>query len=292
MNKIIEINNLSKKYGNTQALDGLNLQMNEGRILGYLGPNGSGKTTTIKVLLGLIRPSLGTAKIFGLDVWKDKEELHKNIAYVPSEPAFWPNTTGKETLYMLSKLHGNYDYVQEERLINLFKFDVGKKIKQYSRGNRQKIALIYAFSSKAKLLIMDEPSNGLDPLVDKAFRETLLEYKKNNNSIFLSSHLLEEVETVCDDIAILKEGQLIEYGSLGELKHLAATNIEAIFDKKPPNLTHFKNIKNLVKNNKAISFQVNDNVNEILAFLLKEKPTRIYSRPSSLEDLFLSVYKN
>lgn len=290
--KIIEVNNLTKKYNKTIALDNLNLVMEEGSILGYLGPNGSGKTTTIKLLLGLIKPTKGSAKIFGLDSEKDKIEIHKNVAYVPSEPALWPNLTGKETLYMFSKLHEKYNYDEEKRLIKLFDFDVNKKIREYSRGNRQKIALIYAFSTKAKLLIMDEPSNGLDPLVDKAFRDTLISYKKNGGSVFLSSHLLEEVEAVCDDIAILKKGNVVESGSLSELKHLAATNIQAYFNKDIPSLEKFSNLKIISKNRNTIDIQVNGSVNEVLDYLLKFNPDHIYSTAASLEDLFMSFYKD
>jgi ABC-2 type transport system ATP-binding protein len=290
MVKVIDINGLTKKYAKTTALDNLTLSVNEGQIIGYLGPNGAGKTTTIKLLLGLIRPTSGQATIVGLDVQKDKVEVHKHLAFVPSEPAYWPNLTGREMLYMLSKLHGNYSKDYQAKLIRLFDFDPDKKIREYSRGNRQKISLIAAFSTKAKLLIMDEPSTGLDPLMEQVFRQLLIEARDNGQTIFLSSHLLEEVESVCDQIAILKAGKLVESGPLSEFKHLAATSIEASFTSKVPSVDHLHGVTKVQVKGHTLTCQITGPVDEILKVLLEYSPTQLYCRPASLEDLFLSVY--
>ncbi len=292
MSKILEINNLEKQYGGIKVLNNLSLSLDKGKILGYLGPNGAGKTTTIKILLGLIKQSSGDTKIFGLDSQIDKVMIHERIAYVPSEPNYWPNLTAKEVLFLLSSVRQSYDREYEKELIVKFDFDPNKKIRQYSRGNKQKIGLISALATKADLLILDEPSTGLDPLMDQFFRESIRRAKDNGQTIFLSSHLLEEVESLCDEIAILKNGTLIESGELSKLQHLASVNIEATFSNKPPELNKFKHVVNYKVANNILTCQVNGDVNEVLEEILKHKPIRVYSRPTSLEDLFMSVYDN
>jgi ABC-2 type transport system ATP-binding protein len=290
MGSVIKTNDLTKVYGKAEVLSKLNLTLEEGQVLGYLGPNGAGKTTTIKLLLGLIRPSSGSATIFNHDCQTEKLEVHSNLAYVPSEPAYWPNLTGKETLYMLSKLRAGYDNKYEKLLIKQLNFNPNKKIRQYSRGNKQKIGLISAFSTRAKLLILDEPSAGLDPLMDQVFRQNIVEAKKNGQTIFLSSHLLEEVESLCDQIAILKDGKLVESGSLAQLKHLAAVTVEATFESKVPDIKKIKGITNVKIDGNKLTCQINGSVNELMTALVKSSPKQLYSRPASLEDLFLSVY--
>ena len=289
---VIETKGLTKIYGSLYALKDLDLTLEEGNILGYLGPNGSGKTTTIKLLLGLIYPTSGTINIFGKESSKNFKEIHKDLAYVASEPAFWPNLTAKETLYFFSKFKDNYDLDYQNKLIKRFDLDINKKIRQYSRGNRQKIAIISALARRSKLIIMDEPSTGLDPIMEQVFKESIFEAKENGQTIFLSSHILEEVEAICDQIAILKNGKLIEFGSLEKLKHLNQTKFEVYFNNQKPVLSKNKNIINLKIEKEKMTFQVVGSTNEILAEVLKYKPNRIYSLPTSLEDLFLSVYKN
>ncbi len=289
---IIETNNLTKKYGSLYALRDLDLKLEEGNILGYLGPNGSGKTTTIKLVLGLITPTYGKINIFNKDSSKNFEEIHKDLAYVASEPAFWSNLTAKETLYFFSKFKDNYDKDYQDKLIKRFDLDVNKKIRQYSRGNKQKIAIISALARRSKLIIMDEPSTGLDPIMEQVFRESIFEAKNNGQTIFLSSHLLEEVEAICDQIAILKKGRMIEFGNLEDLKHLNQTRFEVYFKDKKPNLLKIKDVINVKQDKNKMTFQVVGSTNAVLSEILKFNPSRIYSKPTSLEDLFLSVYKN
>jgi len=190
MDSVIHTDGLTKKYGDFAALDHLDLDVKKGEILGYLGPNGAGKTTTIRMLLGLIKPTSGQAQIFGLDSQKDKIEIHKRTAYVPGEAALWPSLTGEETLYLLGKIHGRMDIKYLHQLTQRFKFDPKKKVRTYSKGNRQKINLIAALASRAELLIMDEPTSGLDPIMEQAFKQSVLEAKANGQTVFLSSHIL------------------------------------------------------------------------------------------------------
>jgi len=207
MPTIIETKNLTKRYGPKAALDTLNLTVEKGEILGYLGPNGAGKTTTIRLLLGLIQPSEGSATIFGKDAQHDAAELHKRIAYVPGETSYWPSLTGAETLHLLAQLHGSTDLDYQQELIKKFEFDPNKKVRAYSKGNRQKIALIAALSTRAELLIFDEPTSGLDPVMAKVFRDEVLAAQKAGQTIFLSSHMLEEVEELCDRVAVLPDAR-------------------------------------------------------------------------------------
>src|SRR5687767_7601305 len=196
MDIAIRTEGLTKCYGDATALNSLTLEVQKGEVLGYLGPNGAGKTTTIRLLLGLIKPSAGRAEIFGLDAAKDKVAAHRRIAYVPGEAHFWPSLTGEETLHLLGNIHGKVDQKYRSELIKRFRFDPGKKVRTYSKGNHQKIALIAAFSSRADLLILDEPTSGLDPIMSQVFRECVHEAKVNGQTIFLSSHVLSEVEAL------------------------------------------------------------------------------------------------
>ena len=290
METIIEAKGLTKRYGNFTALDRLDLTVKKGEILGYLGPNGAGKTTTIRLLLGLIKASEGSATIFGKDVSRYAAELHKRMAYVPGETSFWPNMTGAETLRFLANIHGssNDDYQQE--LIEKFDFNPNKKVRSYSKGNRQKIALIAALSSKADLLIFDEPTSGLDPVMAKVFRNEVLRAKKEGQTVFLSSHMLEEVEELCDRVAVLREGELIETGTLEELRHLSALTIEATFSSTPPDISKLKSISNVETHGNYLRCSVNGSIDELLQVMAKAKPISFLSRKPSLEELFLALY--
>src|SRR5437867_3898592 len=207
---------LTKRFGDFAALSGLDLRVERGEVLGYLGPNGAGKTTTIRLLLDLARPSAGRAEIFGLDTQRDAVAVHRRAAYVPGEATLWPSLTGAETLHLLGRVHGEVDRGYRDELVERFSLDPAKKVRAYSKGNRQKLSLIAAFMTRADLLILDEPTSGLDPLMEQAFRETVLEAKANQQTVFLSSHILEEVEALCDRLAILRAGKLVEMGSLQE----------------------------------------------------------------------------
>jgi len=219
---MIEIMNLTKNFGQLTALDGINLSVKEGEVFGYIGPNGAGKTTTIRVLLGILQATQGGAKVFGQDAWKDAVEIHRRIAYVPGDVNLWPNLTGGEVIDLFVRLRGKHDKAKRELLLEKFDLDPAKKCRTYSKGNRQKVALVAAFASDADLFILDEPTSGLDPLMGEIFVENVLELKNQGKSIFLSSHILSEVERLCDRVGIIMKGKLLKTGTLDELKQSAA----------------------------------------------------------------------
>jgi ABC-2 type transport system ATP-binding protein len=222
MKNTLEITNLVKNYGRFTALNGINLQVREGEVFGYIGPNGAGKTTTIRVLLGILQATSGNAKVFGMDAWKDAVEIHRRIAYVPGDVNLWPNLTGGEVIDLFVRLRGKPDAGKRGLLLEKFDLDPAKKCRTYSKGNRQKVALVAAFASDADLFILDEPTSGLDPLMMEIFVEQVLELKKNGKGVFLSSHILSEVERLCDRVGIIMRGQLLKTGTLEELKANAA----------------------------------------------------------------------
>jgi polyether ionophore transport system ATP-binding protein len=284
------IQNLGKKYGDFDALADLSLEMKKGEVLGYLGPNGAGKTTTIRLLLGLIKPTSGRAQIFGRDAQLDKIEAHKRLAYIPGEATFWPSLTGAETLHLLGQIHGQVDRSYQKQLVERFQFDTAKKVRTYSKGNRQKINIIAAFSTRAELLIMDEPTSGLDPIMEQAFRESVQEAKQRSQTIFLSSHVLEEVEALCDRVAILRAGHLVELGTLAEMRHLSALTVEATFAGKPPAVSQLKGVTAVKVTGHQLTCQIQGPIDELLSVLAKARPKTLLSREPSLEELFLSLY--
>jgi ABC-2 type transport system ATP-binding protein len=286
----LKATNLTKRYGSVIALDGLDLEVKKGEILGYLGPNGAGKTTTIRLILGLIKPSAGTAEIFGIDSQREKVEAHKRLAYVPGESIFWPSLTGAETLHLLGQVHGEIDAKYQDELIKRFKFEPNKKVRTYSKGNRQKINLIAALSTRAEFLIMDEPTTGLDPIMEQAFKQSVLEAKANHQTVFLSSHILEEVEALCDRVGILRSGKLVELGTLAEMRHLSAVSIEATFDTIPPSVSHIPGVSGIEVIGHQLSCRVNGPIDQLLSVLSAARPKTLLSREPSLEELFLSIY--
>ncbi len=290
MDIVIHTDGLGKSYGDFAALAALNLEVRKGEVLGYLGPNGAGKTTTIRLLLGLIQASRGRATIFGLDAQKDKLEIHKRLAYIPGEATLWPSLTGMETLHLLGRLHGEVDEAYCDELIKRFQFDPSKKVRTYSKGNKQKINIIAAFMTRAELLIMDEPTSGLDPLMEQAFRQSALEAKQNGQTIFLSSHILEEVEAVCDRVAILRAGKLVEVGTLAELRHLSALTVTATFDDKPPAIKGVAGVSHVEVLGHELRCQVQGPIDPLLTVLASHHPKTLISSEPSLEELFLSLY--
>lgn len=290
MDIVLRTKGLSKHYGSFAALDTLDLEMQKGEVLGYLGPNGAGKTTTIRLLLGLIRPTGGSAEIFGLDAQSKKVEVHTRTAYVPGEATLWPQLTGAETLHLLGRVHGKVDEAYQHQLIKRFQFEPDKKVRTYSKGNRQKINLIAAFSTRAEMLILDEPTSGLDPLMEQAFRECVLEAKNNGQTIFLSSHILDEVEALCDRVAILRAGKLVESGTLAEMRHLSALTVEAAFTSTPPKVDHLKGVSAVKLTGHSLTCQVQGPIDELLSVLAAARPRTLLSREPSLEELFLSLY--
>jgi ABC-2 type transport system ATP-binding protein len=287
---IVEIKGLTKQYGKLFALNDLNLTVRKGEVLGYLGPNGSGKTTTIRLMLGMIKPTVGHITMFGKDAQKQKEAVHALVAYVPGEANLWPFLTGIETLHLLEKVHGRVDAKYRDELIKRFGLDQDKKVRTYSKGNKQKISLIAALASRAELLILDEPTSGLDPLMEQVFREAIKEAQNNGQTIFLSSHILEEVEALCDRIAVLRSGRLVELGTLAEMRHLSAVTIDATFNHKPPSLEHLKGVSNVQIQTNHLHCQVNGPIDELLGVLAAAHPITLLSREPSLEELFLSLY--
>jgi ABC-2 type transport system ATP-binding protein len=286
----LETEGLTKRYGSFTALDALTITVNKGEVLGYLGPNGAGKTTTIRSILGLIRPTSGHAHIFGQDTWDHKVAVHKEIAYVPGETMLWPSLTGAETLHLLAEVHGELDEKYQKMLIQRFQFEPDKKVRTYSKGNRQKINLIAAFASRAELLIMDEPTSGLDPLMEQAFRECVLEAKGRGQTIFLSSHILGEVEALCDRLAILRAGKLVEHGTLEQLRHLSAITVDATFTDRPPDVAHIAGVHHVRVTGHQLSVQVQGPIDKLLTVLAAAHPKTLLSREPSLEELFLSIY--
>ncbi len=290
MDTILKTENLSKHYGSFVALDKLNLEMKKGEVLGYLGPNGAGKTTTIRLLLGLIRPTSGHAELFGLDARGKKIEVHKHLAYVPGEATLWPSLTGAETLHLLAKVHGATDERYRAELIKRFRFEPDKKVRTYSKGNKQKINLIAAFAARPELLVLDEPTSGLDPIMEQAFRECVLEATANGQTVFLSSHILDEVEALCDRVAILRAGKLVEVGTLADMRHLSALTVEVTFADTPPKVDHIKGVTSVKITGHQLTCQVQGSIDELLGVLVAAHPRALLSREPSLEELFLSIY--
>jgi len=291
MEYILQAKHLTKYYDDFLALDAVDLAIQKGEIVGFLGPNGAGKTTAIRCILGLIRPSKGSVELFGMDADQHKVATHERIAYVPGESALWPSLTGEETLAFLGNIQGTVDKQYQKELIKRFQFDPHKKVRAYSKGNRQKINLIAAFASRADLLILDEPTSGLDPLMEQVFRECVLEAKKNGQSVLLSSHILGEVEALCDRVAVLRAGKLVEQGTLADLRHLSAVTIDATFAGTPPKVGHIKGVKNVHVTGGHMTCEIHDgSIEELLHEIAKAHPLSFLSREPSLEELFLSLY--
>ena len=282
---------LTKRYGDTLALDHLDLDVRPGEVYGYLGPNGAGKTTTIRLLLGLHRPTSGHAAIFGLDAWKAPVEAHRRVAYVSGEPALWPNLTGEETLAFLAAVHGSVDEAYRRELIDRFHLDTGKKVRALSKGNRQKVQLIAALSTRAELLLLDEPTAGLDPLMEVAFRDSVGEAKERGQTIFLSSHILSEVEALCDRVGILSAGKLVDEGTLAELRHLSSHTLEVTFEGAVPDgLDAFDGATVERTGPNALRIEVAGAVGPIIAELAQHPILGLTSREPSLEEIFLHHY--
>jgi ABC-2 type transport system ATP-binding protein len=286
----IHTQRLTKRYGDTVALDGLDLTVNDGEVYGYLGPNGSGKTTTIRLLLGLHHPSSGRAQLFGLDAWNEPVSAHRRVAYVAGEPFLWPAMTGAETLEFLARLHGGTDLAYRDTLVEHFHLDLDKKVRALSKGNRQKVQLIAALATRAELLLLDEPTSGLDPLMEVAFRECVQEAKERGQTVFLSSHILSEVEALCDRVGILRDGRLVDEGTLAELRHLAAQTVEVTFTGTAPTLPPLAGIQVQSAGPNALRFEVSGSVGPLISALAEYPVATLTSREPSLEEIFLHHY--
>jgi ABC-2 type transport system ATP-binding protein len=293
MTATIQTEKLTKRYGHMTALDGLDLEVEQGEVLGYLGPNGAGKSTTMSLLLGFVRPSGGTARIFGMDAWSDAPAIHRRLAYVPSEANLWPGLTGAESLRFLANVHGSVDDAYHDQLIKRFDLEVDKKVRAYSHGNKQKVLLVAAFASRPDLLLLDEPTTGLDPLMEQVFRECVREAQGNGQTVLLSSHILSEVEAVCDRVAMLRAGRLVETGRLDVLRGLAALRVRAELDgaaDKLPDLSAIEGVRNVVVDGSVVECDVSGSMEPLLRALADVGVQRMTTREPSLEELFMAHY--
>ena len=291
MTAVIEVTGLRKSFGQARALDGLDLTVVPGEVHGFLGPNGAGKTTTIRVLLGLIRAGGGTARLFGGDPWREATTLHRRLAYVPGDVTLWPNLSGGEVIDLLGRLRGGLDEKRKAALLERFGLDPATKSRAYSKGNRQKVALVAALASGAELLILDEPTSGLDPLMEAAFRECVEEERQAGRTVLLSSHILSEVEALCDRVTIIREGRTVDSGALADLRHLSRTSVRAEVTRPPDGLAGLPGVHDLDVSGDRVSCQVdNDALGEVLARLVAAGVRSLASQPPTLEELFLRHY--
>ncbi len=289
---VIETRNLSKSFGRTRALDGLDLSVEQGEVHGFLGPNGAGKTTTIRVLLGLLKADGGTATLLGANAWTDIESIHRRIAYVPGDVTLWPNLTGGEVIDLLGRLRGDLDKDRRAALLERFDLDPTKKCRSYSKGNRQKVALVAALASRAEVFLLDEPTAGLDPLMEAAFSDIARDLKDDGRTILLSSHILSEVERLSDRISIIRAGKVVEVGTLGEMRRLHTTNISAVVRSPVPSLDSMPGVTGLTREGNRIRFAVDpDNLDTAIVALGAAGLDSLLSEPPSLEQLFLSKYE-
>ena len=288
--KAIRTEGLTKRYGDTLALDSLDLSIEPGEVYGYLGPNGAGKTTTIRCLLGIHRPTSGRAELFGIDGWGDPVQAHRRVAYVAGEPFLWPAMTGAQTLEFLARLHGGTDRAYRDELVQRFDLDTSKKVRALSKGNRQKVQLVAALATRADLLVLDEPTSGLDPLMEMVFRDCVTAAKERGQAVFLSSHILSEVEALCDRVGILKEGKLVDQGTLAELRHLSTQTMEVTFEGQAPELPPLPGVQVHQAGPNALRFEVTGSVGPVVTALAGHPVTALVSREPSLEEIFLHHY--
>ncbi|OBI67891.1 ABC transporter ATP-binding protein [Mycolicibacterium fortuitum] len=293
MKNSIEIRGLSKSFGRTKALDGLNLTVSPGDVTGFLGPNGAGKSTTIRVLLGLLRADGGTVRLLGGDPWRDAVALHRRIAYVPGDVTLWPNLTGMQAIDFLCRLRGNgVDTRRRDELIERFELDPHKKARTYSKGNRQKVAIVAAFSCHSELYILDEPTSGLDPLMERAFQQCVAEVARRGAAVLLSSHILAEVEKLCDNVTIIRSGRTVRSGTLAELRHLMRTKVVARTRSDGRALQNTPYVHDFTSREGAVSFSVDRTDLEFtLEHLTDLGIEDLTVTPASLEDMFLREYQ-
>ena len=287
----ISISGLVKTFGSTRALDGLVMSVETGEVYGFLGPNGAGKTTTIRVLLGLLRADAGKVQLLGGDPWRDAVALHRRLAYVPGEVSLWPNLTGGEIIDLFGRLRGDLNPRRRDELLQRFELDPTKKARTYSKGNRQKVGLVAALASKAELLLLDEPTSGLDPLMEAVFQECIREVKAEGRTVLLSSHILAEVEALCDRLSIIRLGRVAQSGTLDELRHLTRTSITVETQRPPQGLEDLPGIHGLQVEGSRVRFDVDsDHLDEAVRRLTEVGIRSLVSHPPTLEELFLRQY--
>ncbi|MDG4816597.1 ABC transporter ATP-binding protein [Micromonospora sp. WMMD956] len=287
----IEISGLVKTFGRTRALDGLDLTVRAGEVHGFLGPNGAGKSTAIRVLLGLLRADAGTVRLLGGDPWRDAVALHRRLAYVPGDVTLWPNLTGGEVIDLLGRMRGGLDRARRDKLLAAFELDPRKKGRAYSKGNRQKVGLVAALASDAELLILDEPTSGLDPLMEEVFQHWVRRARADGRTVLLSSHILGEVEALCDRVTIIRAGRAAEAGTLSELRHLQRTSVDAELAGPPHGLAGLPGVHDLRVDGDRVRFDVDTPALDAALRRLTEIGVRsLVSRPPTLEELFLRHY--
>ncbi|SFW49844.1 ABC transporter ATP-binding protein [Amycolatopsis australiensis] len=291
MENAISVTGLHKSFGRTKALDGLDLQVPAGEVHGFLGPNGAGKSTTVRVLLGLLHADSGDVRLLGGDPWKDAASLHRRLAYVPGDVNLWPNLSGGEVIDLLGRLRGGLDEKRRDELIERFDLDPKKKGRTYSKGNRQKVAIVAALASRVDLLILDEPTSGLDPLMEATFQYAIQEEREQGRTVLLSSHILAEVEALCDKVSIIRNGKTVESGTLADLRHLTRTSITAELAGPPNGLTKLANVHDLKVEGNRVRFDVETrSLDEALRRLTEVGVRSLVSQPPTLEELFLRHY--
>src|SRR3954469_19784527 len=292
MTKAITVSGLHKSFGKTHALDGLDLEVETGEVHGFLGPNGSGKSTTIRVLLGLLHADSGAAQLLGRDPWTDAVELHRRVAYVPGDVTLWRDLSGGEVIDLYGRLRGGLDTSRRADLIDRFELDPTKKGRTYSKGNRQKVALVAAFASDVDLLILDEPTSGLDPLMEEVFQRCVEEERERGRTVLLSSHILSEVEALCDRVSIVRKGRTVETGSLADLRHLRRTSITAELASPPNGLAALPGVHAAEVEGDRVRFEVDtDGLDAVLRQLSESGVRSLTSTPPTLEELFLRHYQ-
>jgi ABC-2 type transport system ATP-binding protein len=294
MTSAIQVHDLRKTFGHTVALDGLDLDVATGEIHGFLGPNGAGKSTTIRILLGLLRADGGAASLLGGDPWRDVESLHRRLAYVPGDVALWPNLTGGEVIDILSRLRGGIDEKRRDSMIERFDLDPTKKGRSYSKGNRQKVALVAALASDVELMLLDEPTSGLDPLMEAVFSDVVREFRQAGGTVLLSSHILSEVERLCDRVSIIREGRNVESGTLTQLRHLSRTTVQATLAHpvEAAQLTTMPGVADVVVSGDQVTCTVDrDDLGRLLEVLGTHGITALTSAPPTLEELFMDQYR-
>ena len=288
---VIDIQQLTKSFGATKALKGIDLTVEQGEVHGFIGPNGAGKSTTIRILLGILRKTSGKITLLGGDPWKDAVKLHRRIAYVPGDVTLWPDLSGGEIIDLLGRLHGGLNVYRKKQLLERFQLDPTKKCRTYSKGNRQKVALVAAFSCDAELYLLDEPTSGLDPLMEMVFQECVAEAKKSGKTVFLSSHILSEVEALCDRVSIIRKGQIVESGTLTDLRHLTRTTVNVETEAEAKGLSEMNGIYDVFQDGRKYRFSADtDSITALMRFLLPFGIKSITIEPPSLEELFMYHY--
>src|SRR5699024_1705664 len=292
MREVVKITGLQKNFGDFKALNDVSFTVNKGEVLGFIGPNGAGKSTTLRTLLGVIKRDAGEVEIFGKDVWKESLKIHKRISYVPGDIALWGNLTGGEMIDLFMRLHDSGETEKRDELIKRFELDPKKKSKGYSKGNRQKVGLIAALSVDSDLYIFDEPTSGLDPLMEVTFQEEVEKIKATGKSILLSSHILSEVERLADRVAIIRQGEIVETGTLDELRHLTRSTLMIETEEDVAKLSEIQGVFDFKQSNNQATFSAdNKHLNSILSEAVKLGVKKLESTPPTLEDLFIRHYE-